>query len=85
MMTAELRGEMPVKASIERAYPHVTQWVKSHGWIEIGRDDYSHSFIRILDIGGMIWEGQDSYASLDDALQAADKAIDVWMHQQCGT
>ncbi len=48
------------------------------GWIEIGRDDFSQSLIRVLDSGGMIWEGQDNYASLDAALRAADAAIAVW-------
>jgi hypothetical protein len=28
-------------------------WVQD-GWIEIGRDDFSHSFVRALDAAGMI-------------------------------
>lgn len=74
-----------MKTPAERAYPHVADWVKTHGWIEIGRDDFSRSFIRVLDIGGMVWEGEDSYASLDDALQAAEEAIDAWRREQFGT
>jgi hypothetical protein len=42
-----------VETSIESAYPHLTEWVKMHGWIEIGHDDFSRSFVRALDIGGM--------------------------------
>ncbi|HLL47357.1 MAG TPA: hypothetical protein VK399_11650 [Longimicrobiaceae bacterium] len=45
------------------------------GWIEIGRDDFSRSFVRALDIGGMVWEGAEEYDSLDDALRALDDGI----------
>lgn len=66
-----------MEVPVERAYPRVTEWVKTHGWIEIGQDDYSRSFIRVLDIGGMIWEGHETYPSLDDALQAAEQALEA--------
>ncbi len=71
-------------APVERAYPHVTAWVKDHGWIEIGYDDFSRSFIRVLNIGGMIWEGQESYASLDEALRAAEHELEVWIRKEYG-
>jgi len=44
--------------SVDEAFPHLTAWVKMHGWIEIGYDDYQRSFIRALDSGGMVWEGR---------------------------
>ena len=66
-------------ASIEHTYPRVAEWVKTQGWIEIGQDNYSRSFIRVLDEGGMVWEGGEEYASLDDARQAAELGIDAWM------
>jgi hypothetical protein len=56
-------------------YPYVHWWVAERGWIEIGYDDYSRSFIRVLDIGGMVWEGEQEYPSLDAALRAADAAL----------
>ena len=62
----------------ETNYPHVARWVQDFGWIEIGQDDYSHSMVRALDIGGMIWEGKASYTTLDDALQDLDQALAVW-------
>lgn len=68
--------------SIEELYPHLARWVKDHGYIEIGYDDYSRSFIRALDIGGMIWEGATSYPTLDDALQALDQALGQWLREQ---
>jgi hypothetical protein len=56
--------------AVERTYPHLTEWVMTHGWVENGQDDYSRSFVRALDIGGMVWEGRETYATLGDALQA---------------
>ena len=64
------------------AYPNIATWVTSGGsWIEIGQDDYSSSLIRVLDIGGMIWEGEEHYASIDDALKAADAVIAAWLDE----
>lgn len=54
--------------------PNIAAWVQ-HGWVEIGHDDYSRSFVRALDIGGMVWEGKASYPSLHEALQALDAGI----------
>jgi hypothetical protein len=68
------------QSDLERKYPHLTAWVKDGDrWVEIGTDDYSRSFIRVLDIGGMIWEGETRYPTLDDALSAADAAIAAFM------
>jgi hypothetical protein len=64
--------------SVEALYPHLSAWVQD-GWVEIGRDDYSRSFVRALDIGGMIWEGEVEYPSLDAALQALDAGIAAWI------
>lgn len=42
----------------ERAYPAIAKWVKDYGWVEIGYDEYNNSFIRAIDIGGLVWEGE---------------------------
>jgi hypothetical protein len=64
--------------SFEEKYPLVSEWVKQFGWIEIGHDDYSRSFVRVLDIGGMIWEGNESYESIDAMFNALEAAIGAW-------
>ena len=64
--------------SLESQYPNIALWVNEHGWIEIGPDDFSTSFVRALDEGGLVWEGDDGYASLDSALRALDAAIAEW-------
>lgn len=60
-------------------YPHIARWVADYGWIEIGYDDHNTSFIRALDEGGMVWEGERSYASLDAAWQALEIALAEWL------
>lgn len=66
--------------SFEAHYPNIASWVRD-GWIEIGRDDCSRSFVRALDIGGLVWEGNDRYATLDEALQALDSGIAAWLKE----
>ncbi len=72
--------------SFEQSYPRITLWVKTHGWIEIGQDEYSHSFVRALDGGGMVWEGQvqEEYATMDEALQALEAGLTERMGEQWG-
>ena len=44
---------MPQGATgFEQMYPNIARWVQSYGWIEIGDDGQSPSFIRALDEGG---------------------------------
>lgn len=57
------------------AYPHIARWVRTHGWIEIGADEYRRSFVRVLDIGGMIWEGGEVNTPLDEILRTVDAAL----------
>ena len=70
--------------SFDALYPAVAKWTKGGGWIEVGYDDYSRSFIRVLDIGGMIWEGKTRYRSVDAALRAAEKAVSRWYAENEG-
>lgn len=70
------------RSPFEQAYPHVARWVRSRGWIEMGQDDFSRSFVRALDIGGMVWEGERSYPSVDEALRGLETGLATWMRQQ---
>lgn len=66
--------------SFEARYPHIASWVQD-GWIEIGHDDCGRPFLRAMDIGGVAWEGDAQYASMDDALRALDEGIAVWLEK----
>ena len=69
-----------MKSSFEKNYPNIDRWINEHeGLIEIGYDADSpfDSFIRALDQGGMSWEGESEYDTLDEAWKDADQAISV--------
>ena len=68
--------------SFDERYPNLAFWIESFGWIEMGQDDFSTSLIRILDIGGMIWESEKDYDSVDAALQAAEAVVAAWFKEQ---
>jgi hypothetical protein len=60
--------------TFDKQYPNISRWVMD-GWIEIGQDDYSRSFIRVMDIGGLVWESDMEHANVAEALAEADAAI----------
>jgi len=66
--------------SVDEAFPHLTAWVTTRGWIEIGYDDYHRSFIRALDWGGMVWKGSWCMPPL----RALDDALAAWMKENVG-
>ena len=68
-------------STFEKSYPNIAYWVRSHGWIELGRDHYSSSLVRALDEGGMVWEGSTHYETVDEALDALESALAEWMEQ----
>jgi hypothetical protein len=57
-------------------YPNIAARTESYGWIEIGQDDDSQSFVRALDMGGMVWEGKSKYKTVDAALDDLETAIE---------
>jgi len=71
-----------VATSFAESYPNLAYWIESFGWIALGQDDYSSSLIRILDSGGMIWESEEAYDSLDTALQDAEAAVADWFKKE---
>ena len=73
------RGDM--SNVFAQTYPTLMRWVTTHGWIELGDDRVRRSVIRILDEGGLIWEGGTADATVDDALRTAETALETWMHE----
>ncbi len=65
----------PLKSLFDVSFPNITLWVQGCGTVEIGCDSSTDSFIRALDEGGMVWSGNKSYRSLDDALQHLEKGL----------
>ena len=53
-------------------YPNLEYWIDAHGWIELGSDENSDSWIRIMNEGGLCYEDENS-KSLDEALEKAER------------
>ncbi len=66
-----------------QTYPNLARWVTTHGWIEVGDDGMRRSFVRVLDEGGLIWEGAAG-ETVDDVLRAADAAVGTWLREEVG-
>ena len=63
-------------ATFAQTYPNLAWFIQEQGWLELGHETasgYCTSFVRLLDAGGMTWEGKDAYASLDKALEDAER------------
>ena len=64
----------------DEQYPNLAAWIlDGECWVELGTTDYSRSAVRILDIGGMIWESNRSYTSVAAALADAEQALAAWL------
>ena len=64
--------------------PHLWRWVIEFGTVEIGHCRHTHSFIRVLDEGGLVWKGRRSYPSLHAALADAEAGVARWMKDELG-
>ena len=69
--------------SLATTYPNIVRFVATIGRVEIG---YHHdfpvtSFIRAVDDGGLVWEGEDKYPSLDAAFAALEAGLGEWMEE----
>lgn len=66
----------------DQQYPHLAAWILGgDAWIELGQDDFSRSLVRILDIGGMIWESDERYETVAQAPAAAELALAKWSEE----
>ena len=61
--------------TFDTQYPNITNWIENYGWIELGQDDYNSSMVRVLDEGGMMWEGKEQYKNLDELFNALEKKL----------
>lgn len=66
---------MKTTSYFEGTYPNITRWL-THGQIEIGEIEYTDSFIRAIDEGGMVWEGKGHYETIDQCLQDLEAGLE---------
>jgi hypothetical protein len=72
-------SDIPEGSSFEDRYPSLADWIIGGGWVEIGYEENTRSFIRVLDEGGMPWAGERNYPSIDAALEAAEAGVNEWV------
>jgi hypothetical protein len=67
--------------TFEEQYPTIYRFVEEIGWIEIGQHEMSSAFVRAYDLGGTVYEGEDSYPSLEAALQDLEAGIKAYLDE----
>jgi hypothetical protein len=72
------------RSTFAERYPNVDRWVRGYGWIELGEDLPGRAFVLVLDEGGIIWDGEATYPSVDAALEALDAALGAHLRERFG-
>ena len=72
---------MPKSKSFEEQYPSIHHFVEALGWIEIGQNEEISAFVRAYDLGGTVYEGEDSYPSLEAAFQDLEAGIKAYLNE----
>jgi hypothetical protein len=72
---------MPKSKTFEEQYPTIHRFVEEIGSIEIGQHEMISSFVRAYDFGGTVYEGKDSYPSLEAALQDLEAGIKAYLDE----
>lgn len=67
--------------SFEQQYPNIQRFVNEIGWIEIGENDMTSAFVRAYDQGGTVYEGKESYPTIEAALQDLEAEIKAYLHE----
>jgi len=78
-----LEQKLHAMNTFDKIYPYLSSWVHTTGWIEIGQDEYSTSWIRILNEGGMVYEDEGS-KTLERALQKAEYYLKTGFEEDFG-
>ncbi len=72
---------MPKSNTFESQYPNIQHFVEAIGWIEIGQNEMITAFVRAHDLGGTVYEGEDSYPSMEEALQDLESGIKAYLDE----
>lgn len=76
------KGEEPARPSLIYAFPTIARWASGYGWVEFGIDGIDRPFVRALDEGGTVWEGEARYGTLDEALGDLEEGLARFMEEQ---
>jgi hypothetical protein len=67
---------------IDDKYRNIRMWM-ADGGIEIGYcdDGYTNVTARVIDEGGVVWETEETFTSLEAVLDAIEAAIADWCNE----
>jgi hypothetical protein len=71
-----------IPPTFEQQYPNIDRFTREIGWIEIGQDEVLSGFVRAIDLSGLVYEGKDSYPTMQAALQDLDQGIKAYLEEQ---
>lgn len=72
---------MSNKPSFEEKYPNLTNFVLQQGKIEIGYDYNTSSFAIAYDEGGTVFQGEDEYDTIEEALADLEAGIKEYLEE----
>ena len=58
-----------------KKYPNISKLINNGGQLDIGYIQELDSYIAASDKRNILWEGKDTYESLEDALEDAEQGI----------
>jgi hypothetical protein len=82
MPTSPKAASAKIPPSFKQQYPNIDRFTNEFGWIEIGQDEGLSGFVRAIDLSGLVYEGQDSYPTMEAALQDLDQGIKAYFEEQ---
>lgn len=71
----------PLPPQLNTAYPAVSKWVHSYGWIEVGQQEMFGFVVRALDDGGMVFDSEECQ-TFDDAMNTLETGLREWFDEQ---
>src|SRR3954452_8968952 len=72
----------PSPGLLQQVYPTIARWASGYGWVEFGIDGRDRPFVRALDEGGTVWEGEGRYETLDVALGALEAGLVEFLEEE---
>src|SRR3954467_6717908 len=72
----------PPPGLLQQVYPTIARWASGYGWVEFGIDGRDRPFVRALDEGGTVWEGEGRYGTLDEAMGAMEAGLVEFLEEE---
>lgn len=65
---------------LEEKYPFIASWIRD-GQIQVGQFESWEPMAVVIDAGGIIWQVDEEFASLDELFDQMELVIGLWCRQ----